>query len=199
MRSVLADLALDAEGALALGLWIARAFDTEAPLARPGVALAKYLSNKLAPGVIYEAMEALGGMGYTDDTPLPLLFRESPLNSIWEGSGNVVCLDLLRTLDCDGAGRAALDAELDAARGASRAYDTALTGHRDRWPALPTEAEARWFTESAATLLTASLLLRRGPAVVAKAYAATRLGEPRGRTAGASSPIDSEAILARWR
>ena len=198
MRAVLADLALDAEGALALGLWVARAFDEDAPLARVGVALAKYLSNKLAPGVIYEAMEALGGMGYVEDTSLPLLYREAPLNSIWEGSGNVICLDTLRTLEKDPESAAALRNELTAVIGQSTTYGAALADHDARWPGLVPEAEARWFSESAATLLTASVLLRHGPPEIADAYAATRLGGPRGRTAGAID-IDPGPILARLR
>jgi putative acyl-CoA dehydrogenase len=197
MRAVLADLTLDLEGATALGLRIARAFDEASPLARIGVALAKYLSNKVTPGVIYEAMEALGGMGYTDDTPLPMLFRESPLNSIWEGSGNVICLDILRSRERDTAGRAALEQELDAAKGADRGYDAALAAHNNRWGRTVPEAEARWFAESAATLLTASVLIRSGVPEVADAYAATRLGELRGRTAGAMAEREAGALLAR--
>ena len=102
MQSVMADLALDQEAALALAMGCARAFDgqtdADRAFARIAVALAKYLSNKRAPGVIYEAMECLGGMGYIEETPMPMLYREAPLNSIWEGSGNVICLDILRTL-----------------------------------------------------------------------------------------------------
>lgn len=102
MRRVLADLALDWEGALALGMFAAATFDGRddraRALSRVSVALAKFLSNKRCPVVVYEAMEALGGMGYVEDTPLPLLYREAPLNSIWEGSGNVICLDILRSL-----------------------------------------------------------------------------------------------------
>ncbi len=197
MRAVLADLSLDAEGALALGLRVAAAFDRGEPLARVAVALAKYLSNKLATGVIYEAMEALGGMGYTDDTPLPMLFREAPLNSIWEGSGNVICLDILRTLARDPASAGALTAELEGAKGLSGEYDAALAAHLARWPGLPDEAEARWFAESLASLLTAAVLLGHGDGAVAEAYAATRLGAARGRTAGAIGAFDVSALIDR--
>ena len=196
MRAVLADLALDAEGALALGLWVARAFDDGGGLARVGVALAKYLSNKLAPGVIYEAMEALGGMGYVEDSNLAMLYREAPLNSIWEGSGNVIALDILRSLDKDAASAAALTGELAAATGQSAAYDRALGAHNARWPGRVPEPEARWFSESAATLLTASVLLRHGPGEVAAAYAGGRLGAERGRTAGALT-MDPAPLIAR--
>ncbi len=203
MRRVLADLALDWEGATALGLRVAHAFDGsnahERALARVAVALAKFLSNKLAPGVVYEAMETLGGMGYVEDTPLPMLFRESPLNSIWEGSGNVIALDVLRALAREPAAGEALAAELDAARGESRAYDSALAAHRDRWPGLPEEGEARWFAESLARLMTASVLLRHGPTPVGAAYAALRLAGGRGGIYGAA-PLDAPteaALLAR--
>jgi putative acyl-CoA dehydrogenase len=199
MRLLLADLALDWEGATALALRVAHAFDTpaERPFARLGVALAKFLNNKLCPRVVAEAMEVLGGMGYVEDTALPLLYREAPLNGIWEGSGNVICLDILRTLAREPEAPAALAAELDAGKGASRAYDTALALHRTRWPGLPEEAEARWFAERTALLLAGSVLLRRSPPAVAEAFVATRLTNDRGHTAGAVSGLDTAAILAR--
>ncbi len=199
MRAVLADLALDVEGALALGLRVAAAFDDpdQRAFARIAVALAKFLSNKRAPGVIYECMEALGGMGYVEDTDLPLLYREAPLNSIWEGSGNVICLDILRTLAREPAAAEALAAELEAARGASHHYDEALADHRIRWPALPAEAEARAFAERTAVLLAASVLLRTAPGAVAGGYVESRVSGTRGLVAGSVTGLDVEAILAR--
>ncbi len=201
MRAVLADLALEWEGALALGLHVARAFDgTDAQaraFARIGVALAKFLSNKRCPNVTYEAMEALGGMGYVEDTPMPMLYREAPLNGIWEGAGNVICLDILRTLSSVPDAAAALDAELDAARGADRRYDAALEAQRARWPRLPEEGEARWFAERLAILLTASVLLRTAPAAVSDGYVATRVDGARGSLAGSVSGLDTDGILAR--
>jgi len=202
MRALMADLALEWEGATALGLDVARAFDGEgeAPdaFARAGVAVAKYLSNKRAPWVIAEAMEVLGGQGYTEDTPLPMLFRESPLNAIWEGPGNVICLDLLRTLAKVPEAGTALAARLDAAAGADPAYDAALAAHRARWPALPEEAEARWFTESLGLLLAAAALMKRAPAPVAEAYIATRLASGgRGQSLGSIAVREGPAILAR--
>lgn len=201
MQSVLADLALDWEGALALGLYVARAYEETSgagrAFARIAVALAKFLSNKLCPNLVCEAMEALGGMGYVEETPLPMLYREAPLNAIWEGSGNVICLDVLRTLSGDPAAGEALNAELDEAKGADRRYDQALQAHRQRWPILPAEAEARWFTERLALLLTASVLLRHTPAEVADGYVATRVCGERGRVAGAISGLDTEALINR--
>ncbi|WP_417728409.1 acyl-CoA dehydrogenase family protein [Roseovarius sp.] len=201
MRAVLADLALDWEGTLALGLCVARAFDgrtaQDRAFARLGVALAKFLGNKLCPGVVYEAMEAMGGMGYVEDTPLPLLYREAPLNSIWEGSGNVICLDILRTLRKEPLAGEALSAELAQVAGQDRRFDAAMTAHMQTFPKLPDEAQARWYAESLATLLTASVLMRHAPDAVAGAYIATRLSDPRGRVAGAVGTLDTAPILAR--
>jgi putative acyl-CoA dehydrogenase len=199
MRAVLADLALEAEAALMLGMEVARAFDDPGrrPYTRLAVALAKFLSNKRAPGMIYECMEALGGMGYVEETPLPMLYREAPLNSIWEGSGNVICLDILRTLAREPASGGQLDARLDSARGQDARFDAALAAHRDRWPALPPEAEARWFAESLAQLLTAAVMLERSP--VAEAYVASRLDGPRGQVVGALAGIDPRPVLERAR
>ncbi|EEX09582.1 protein AidB [Ruegeria lacuscaerulensis ITI-1157] len=201
MRAVLADLALDWEGALTLGLRVARAFDGETAedraFARIGVALAKFLSNKRCPVVAVEAMEVLGGMGYVEDTPMPMLYREAPLNGIWEGSGNVICLDILRSLARDPLAAQTVQAELDAATGADRRYDAALKAHRDRWPTLPPEAEARWFTEATAHLLTAALLLRHAPGAVADGYIATRVLGESGRIPGSVSGLDTDALLGR--
>lgn len=201
MCSVLADLALDWEGSLALGLWVASAFDGDTEedraFARIGVALAKFMSNKLCPLVVGEAMEILGGMGYVDDTPLPMLYREAPLNGIWEGSGNVICLDALRSLAKDPRIQSVLTTELDAVQGRNTQYDTALADYRTQWPRLPDEAEARWFVERTALLLTASVLMRHAPEAVADAYVQTRLTGEKGRIAGAGRIPNISEILAR--
>ncbi|WP_333682871.1 acyl-CoA dehydrogenase family protein [Pontibaca methylaminivorans] len=203
MRRVLADIALDCEAALASAMAMARAFDgtgdEDRALARVGVALAKFLNNKRAVPVIAEAMEVLGGMGYIEDTDLPMFYREAPLNGIWEGSGNVICLDVLRTLQRQPLAGEALDHMLDAARGMDRGYDAALEIHRARWRSLPGEAEARWFAESLATLMSAAALLPFAPAAVSESYVATRLAGARGRIDGAfaGAGLDEAAILAR--
>ena len=201
MRQVLADLALDWEGSLALGCHVARAFDGKSDrdraFARLAVALAKYLGNKLCPGLVYEAMEAIGGAGYVEESGLPLLYREAPLNSIWEGSGNVICLDVLRTLKREPLAGEALGDELGKAAGQLRSYDAAMQAHIQRFPKLPDESQARWYVESLATLLTASVLIRQAPAAVSDAYAATRLTGERGRTAGSIGNIDIGTVLAR--
>ena len=197
MRAVLADLALEAEAALMLGLDVARAFDDPSarPYARLSVALAKFINNKRAPGMIYECMECLGGMGYVEDTPLPMLYREAPLNSIWEGSGNVICLDILRTLMREPEAGAQLEARLEAARGQDARFDAELAAHRARWPGLPPEAEARWFAESLGLLLTGAVMMGASP--LAGEFIATRLGSARGQIAGAIPAMDCEAVLAR--
>jgi putative acyl-CoA dehydrogenase len=201
MRSVLADLALDWEGTLALGMHIARAFDgiseEDRAFSRVGVALAKFIANKLCPVVVCEAMEVLGGMGYVEDTPLPMLFRESPLNGIWEGSGNVICLDVLRTLAKDPVAAQILSGELTAAKGQDKRFDAALKEHHARWPSNPPEIEARWFVERTALLLTASILIQFGPASVADAFVATRIAGDRGRFAGSIGRADVDGILSR--
>lgn len=189
MRAVLADMALEWHGSLAMAMRVARAFDagTEDPearaFARLSVALAKYWNNKRAPLVIAEAMECLGGMGYVEDTPMPWLYREAPLNAIWEGSGNVICLDALRTLEKVPEARDALAKELDAAKGLDPTYDAALDGvMRDIDRAEP--ATARHLVERLAMVLQAAVLMRDGNPV-ADLFVATRLGGDRGHTLGA--------------
>ena len=201
MRTVLADLTLDWEGSVALGMRVAHAFDgatrEDRAFARIGVALAKFMSNKLCPVVVSEAMEVLGGMGFIEDTPLPMLYREAPLNGIWEGSGNVICLDALRTLAKEPRAVDALNAELDAPAGQDTGYDAALRAYRARWTSLPSEAEARWFVEQTALLLTAAVLIRQAPEPIADAFVATRLSGDRGRVSGTVRNLDTRAILAR--
>ena len=180
---------------------MARAFDgrtaRDRAFARLGVALAKFLGNKLCPNLVYEAMEVLGGMGYVEDTHMPMLYREAPLNLIWEGAGNGICLDILRTLRREPLAGEALTAELTTATGHDRRFDTALKAHMALFPKLPDEAQARWYAESLATLLTASVLIRNAPDAVASAYVATRLSDPRGRVAGSIALTDPTPILAR--
>ncbi|WP_415921926.1 acyl-CoA dehydrogenase family protein [Tateyamaria sp. SN6-1] len=200
MRTVLADLMLDWEGATRLGLHVAAAFDRttaeDRAYARIAVALAKFLNNKLCPRVTYEAMEALGGMGYIEDTSMPLYYREAPLNGIWEGSGNVICLDILRTLAREPAARDMLHAQLNRVQGNDARYDAALKAYGTRWTTLPTEAEARHFAENTATLLTASILLGGASHAVADGYIGARLAASSGQIAGTATHIDTDAIIA---
>src|SRR5699024_3824914 len=127
MQNVLADMALESEAAIALALRLARAFESndehERLLARVITPVGKYWLCKRTPMLVNEAQECLGGNGYIEESILPRLYRQAPVNSIWEGSGNVQCLDLLRALSRDGNARAALQAELNSALGQNAAYD----------------------------------------------------------------------------
>ena len=185
MQAVIADLALEVEAGLALVLRAARAFDGDArgeahetALARVLPTLAKYWHNKRGPGFMAEAMECLGGIGYVEEAPLARLYREAPVNSIWEGSGNVICLDLLRVLARHPESIDALRDELRQVQGAQRDLDLALAGlNRDlALPAEELEPRARWLTQRLAQSLQASLLLRHGPHEVAETYCRSRLG-----------------------
>ena len=205
MRNVLADLALEAEAALVLSLRLARAMDeaavdeSAAALARIGTAIGKYWVCKRAPGHLFEAMECHGGPGYIEESILPRLYREAPVNSIWEGSGNVMCLDVLRAMAREPAAVPALMAELELARGGNELLDAAIDGLADEL-ARPEEAElrARGLTEMMAVALQAALLVRHSPAAVADAFCASRLG-PRWSGAYGALPagLDLTAILER--
>lgn len=201
MQSVLADLVLEWRGALAAAMRVACAFDaaasneTEAAFARLAVAIVKYWNNKRCSLVTVEAMECLGGMGYIEDTPMPWLYREAPLNAIWEGSGNIICLDVLRTLHKLPAAAEALMAELDAARGAHPAYDAALEQLAHTLASPVEEAGARRLTEQMALLLQASLLLRQPDGYAGEVFAATRLGGDWGHTLGTLPPDTDTARL----
>lgn len=202
MQVVLADLALDWLGALAIGLRVAQAFDrsadpAERAFARVAVALAKYWSNKRCPAVVMEAMECIGGSGYVEESPMPWLFREAPLNAIWEGSGNIICLDVLRTLERAPEAMEGLRTELELAGGTSRHYDLARASTLDRYASGVPEAEARQFVETLALLLQASLLLRHGEPLAAEAFSRTRLGGAWGRTFGTlPAGVDAQRIVA---
>jgi putative acyl-CoA dehydrogenase len=206
MQNVLADLSLEVEGATALMIRLAQAFDrarddaSERAFARIATAVGKYFVCKRTPAMIYEAMECLGGAGYVEESILPRLYREAPLNAIWEGSGNVMCLDVLRAIVREPDSLPALTAELRAARGADPRYDEAVA-RIERELSRPEEAErrARRLVEALATALQASLLLRDAPAAVSNAYVAGRIAEP-GRAFGTlSEGADFASILARAR
>lgn len=206
MQNVLADLALESEAALAMTLRIAMALDAreddehEALLVRIGTALGKYWICKRMAGHAAEAMECIGGMGVMEDTIMPRLLRESPVNAIWEGSGNVQCLDLLRILQKTPGAVDALLAELGSVRGEHPAMDSLVDDVRRRLgEAEDIELRARRLMASMALGLQAATLLRYGDDAVARAFCEARLapggdgrlyGElPRG--------IDCESILQR--
>jgi putative acyl-CoA dehydrogenase len=208
MRNVLADLALESEAATALAMRVARAVDAaprdegEAALARVTTALGKYWVCKRATPFVNEAQECLGGLGYVEDGPLARLLRQAPLNSIWEGSGNIQCLDVLRALRREPGCRDALFAEFGRARGADARLDAEvarLSGELDADDgADAAEARARWLAERLAIAMQAAILLRGDDGRVADAFCASRLGERRGLAFGTLAPgIASSGLLAR--
>ena len=200
MQNVLADLCLDSEAATATAMRLARAFDEgDHAFRRLATAVAKFWVCKATPPLVAEALECLGGNGYVEESVLPRLYRESPVNSVWEGSGNVNCLDVLRALGREPESREAFVAELERGRGADRHLDAALSG-LGRELDEADEAGARRLVERLALALQASLLVRHAPAEVADAFCATRLGGEGGRAYGTLPPgVDVAAILERHR
>jgi putative acyl-CoA dehydrogenase len=200
MQNVLADLCVESEAATATALRLARAYDRrahdarEAAFARIATAVAKYWLCKRGPAHAAEALECIGGNGYVEESPLPRLYRQQPLLSIWEGSGNVVCLDVLRALEREPDSAEALLDEIRLA-GEPRATRTA-----ERALALAgDEARARRLVEGLALALEASLLVRHAPPAVADAFLAARLGEERHLGYGALGEADAVSILERHR
>ncbi len=204
MRTLLADMAVESEAATALTFRIAKCFDAqdahpmEAALMRIATPVGKYWLNKRVVNFVYEAMEAHGGAGYVEESVMPRLFRQSPLNSIWEGSGNVICLDVLRAMMREPESVAAFINEIEAAHGENHVLDQAIDAMKNRLVQAPAEHEARHLVEQMAVLLQASILVRQGPAAVADAFIATRLSEHPGFVYGGSGvKMDVDAILAR--
>jgi putative acyl-CoA dehydrogenase len=198
MTNVLADLALESEAATTLSLRLARAFEgDEIALRRLVTPAAKYWICKRATAVTGEAMEVLGGNGYTEDTMMPRLYREAPVNSIWEGSGNIMCLDVLRALHRSPESAEALRAELAHAMGGDRRLD-AYVARLDEMLGAADEAQARRLAEMIVLALQGALLVRFAPPAVADAFCASRLSNERGGAFGAlPRDVDARAIVAR--
>ena len=203
MRNVLADLALESEAATAFAFRVAGAVDRapqdphEAALARIATAIGKYWICKRAPGFVNEAQECLGGVGYVEETGMPRLYRQAPLNSIWEGSGNIQCLDVLRALAKEPETGKSLQAELQAASGLDAGFDAAFADMQARLAQGTAEAGARALVERLALLLQGATLLRAGHPL-ARAWCASRLGDGRGATYGTlADGIDIDAAIAR--
>lgn len=202
MRNVLADLALESETAMVLALRLARAVDERADaqaraLVRVGTPAAKLWVCKRAINAIAECMEVWGGNGYVEEGPMPRLYREAPVNSIWEGSGNVMALDVLRALQREPDALPALDREFAPAAGHA-AFARALSA----WRALladPAQAEfqARRIACGLARLWQAALLIQHAPAAVAEAFVASRLQAGGGVFGELGPDTDTAAILAR--
>lgn len=200
MANVLADLALEAEAAMWLAMRAAAALDasdrdaSERVLSRLLAPIAKYWVCKRMPVVLAEALECHGGNGFIEEHDIARLYRDAPLNGLWEGSGNVICLDVMRALTRLPEGLALLRAEIGRAKGAHPALDAWLAASL---PAFE-ERNARHLTGELAMALAASLLLRHAPAGVAAAYCATRLGHAGGSVLGTlPDGIDFTAITAR--
>jgi putative acyl-CoA dehydrogenase len=190
MQNVLADLAVESEAATALAVRLAAAQDAgDRDFLRLAGAVAKFWVCKRTPVAVAEALEVLGGNGYVEESGMPRLYRQAPLNSIWEGSGNVIALDVLRALGAGSSALAAVTAELDLARGADARYDAALKrlaaelGDPDQLP-----LRARRVAGQLALCLQASLLLQHAPAAVSDAFCATRLGGDWGAVLGTLPP-----------
>ncbi|WP_107481489.1 acyl-CoA dehydrogenase family protein [Streptomyces malaysiense] len=204
MRNVLADLALESEAATTLTLRLAGAADRavrgdegERAFRRIATAVGKYWVTKRGPAFTAEALECLGGNGYVEDSGMPRHYREAPLLSIWEGSGNVNALDVLRALGREPGAADALFAELALARGADARLDSAVAALRTELPRAD-QFGARRLVERMALALQASLLVRHAPGAVADAFCATRLGGDWGHSFGTlPSGTDPDAVLER--
>jgi putative acyl-CoA dehydrogenase len=207
MTNVLADLALESEAATVSALRLARAFDGdpadehEAHLRRLVTPVLKYWTCKRAPQHAAEALECLGGAGFVEESGLPRIYRQSPVNGVWEGSGNVICLDVLRAL---ARAPEVLDAyweEVDLAAGGDARLDAAAHDLRkELHEADRAEQGARRLVERLALVLQASLLVRHAPAAVADAFCASRLGGDHGHAFGTlPSGVDARAIVDRAR
>ncbi|MBM9617759.1 acyl-CoA dehydrogenase family protein [Streptomyces zhihengii] len=206
MRNVLADLGLESEAATTLALRLAGAVDRarrgddgERAFLRLATAVGKYWVCKRQPAAVAEALECLGGNGYDEASGMPRLYRDAPLNGIWEGSGNVNALDLLRALAREPASLEAFHAEIGAAAGGDRRLDTAWAALKDEL-VLTEDAplRARRVIERAALVLQGSLLVRHAPAAVADAFCASRLAGDRGLAFGTLPPgTDFAGLLER--
>ncbi|MFD4263946.1 acyl-CoA dehydrogenase family protein [Streptomyces sp. NPDC058534] len=208
MRNVLADLAIESEAATTLALRLAAAQDAagdgderERALLRLAVPAAKYWVTKRCAPVVVEAAECLGGNGYVEESGMPRLVRESPLNSIWEGAGNVQALDVLRALGREPLAMDAYLTEVGLARGADHRLDAAIRGLLTELADLAAaEGRARRLVERLALVLQGSLLVRYAPPEVADAFCAARLGGDGGAAFGTLPPtLDLASVVERAR
>jgi putative acyl-CoA dehydrogenase len=212
MRNVLADLAIESEAATVAAMRVARSYDgaDEAPFRRFATAVMKYWITKRAPAHVSEALECLGGNGYVEESAMPLLYRDVPLNSIWEGSGNVAALDVLRAISSEREALPAFLAECELGAGADPRLDAHLAAVRQRVAALLAadgdvserlytgQFEARRLAEELALALQGSLLVRHAPPAVADAFCASRCDRGGGRVYGTlPSGVAAAAIVER--
>ncbi|MFJ4723966.1 acyl-CoA dehydrogenase family protein [Streptomyces luteogriseus] len=205
MRNVLADLALESEAATTLALRLAAAYDDggeqERALLRIAVPAAKYWVTKRCPPVAVEAAECLGGNGYVEESGMPRLVRESPLNSVWEGAGNVQALDVLRALQREPGALDAYLREVGQARGADHRLDAAIRNLLTELADLEgVEGRARRLAERLALVLQGSLLVRFAPPQVADAFCAGRFGGDAGAAFGTlPHTLDLASVVERAR
>ncbi len=204
MQNVLADLALEQEGSLALTMRLARAMDHrdqphEDLLVRLLTAVGKYWICKRTPQLVAEAMECIGGSGVMEDSPMPRLFRESPVNAIWEGSGNVQCLDVLRAVQKTPAVLQAYFAEAARAHGTHPRLDEAIVGLKHAWAdAQALEYRARHLVDRMAVVMQAALLAQHAPESVAHAFCESRLDQGGHRNFGAlPRSVACDHLIAR--
>jgi putative acyl-CoA dehydrogenase len=214
MRNVLADLCLESEATTALAMRLARAYDEAHADAEAGedqsdaqlfkrlaTAVGKFWSCKRAPNHAFESLECLGGAGYVEESGMPRLYREAPLASIWEGSGNVMSLDVLRALTRSPRSLEVFLYEVKQAQGANAQLDASVAKLEQQFTDPATlEQRARRVVESMALCLQGSLLVRSAPAAVADAFCAARLGGDGGLEYGTlPAGTDFEGIIARSR
>ena len=214
MRNVLADLCIESEATTALAMRLARAYDeahadadagddsSDAQLfKRLATAVGKFWTCKRAPNHAFECLECLGGAGYVEESGMPRLYREAPLASIWEGSGNVMSLDVLRALTRSPRSLEVFLAEVEQASGADSRLDASVAALKDQFSDPATlEQRARRVVESMALCLQGSLLVRHAPDAVADAFCASRLSEGKGLEYGTlPAGVDYEGIIARSR
>ncbi len=204
MTGVLADLAVECEAAIALAMRLARAFDrqddeSESALRRLLTPAAKYWVCKRGPVLAAEAMEVLGGNGYVEESVMGRLYREMPVNSIWEGSGNIMCLDVLRAIARKPQALEVYFAEIGAARGGDKRLDRAIADLEKRFAGGEAdEAQARHLVERMVLALQGAILVRHGDAAVADAFCASRLEGDRGGAFGTMPRgLDTHAIVER--
>jgi putative acyl-CoA dehydrogenase len=212
MRNVLADLCVESEASTALAMRLARAYDeahadaaagedgSDAQLfKRLATAVGKYWTCKRAPNHAFEALECLGGSGYVEESGMPRLYREAPLASIWEGSGNVMSLDVLRALTRSPRSLEVFLAEVEQAHGGDARLDARVAELKDQFTDPSTlETRARRVVETMAVCLQGSLLVRHAPAAVADAFCASRVAGDGGLEYGTlPAGVDFESIIAR--
>jgi putative acyl-CoA dehydrogenase len=206
MQNVLADLVIESEAALMMTMRIARSLDrsdrdeSEKLLMRIGTAVGKYWICKRTPGHAYEAMECIGGSGVMEDSIMPRLFRESPVNAIWEGSGNVQCLDMLRAMQREPASLEAFMREVQRAAGANQHLDHYIAQlGREFADLTDIEYRARTVVEKMSLALQGALLVQHGHPAVADAFCASRLaGQSSGLVYGnLPRGVDCSAMIKR--